>query len=1376
MNFKKIQAIILISTLSTCIISSSLKVFSLTTSEILSKSEAQKNMVPINVNGNIEKEYSEENVRTDVFNVYFDKNNSSLYINALLEGIDNESVEKFTKVAKLVDSQGQEVEEAVITTQNFKNDPTHRKFQLRLTKEVQDKLSNGTYNIEVSAEINGKQHKALLSSTKEYNVGRDTIYVKCPQNGLLTIEKAEAQKAEANINITGAYFNSKSNNFVLDGTFEGADIVAEKQFAKTATIVDENGTPVEGIEPIRAGNIADNGKYAKFQLIVSRDTLNKLANGTYKIKMSGVVNSITCEGFAKTSEELNVINTTACDGKILKSLGAQNGEITLVKDDLSVKEANIDITNAYFNSKSNNFVLDGTFEGVDTTASKQFTKIATIVDADGTPVEGVDTIKAGNISDPGKFAKFQLIVSTDVMNKLQDGTYKIKMSGTIDSIPFEGFAKTKKTINIHNTNAVPGKDMKVSTLKDGTIQLTKADVKETIGISDVTVVQSNKNGYVIKGTFGAEDTVATAQFIKTAIIVDEQGNPVESIDPIKANNVKDDTFKSFQLLVPTDVLNQLQDGTYKIKMSGTINGYNVETILKSTNGIKGVNKEMADKSFTVHAEQNQDLNLMKSSTEISDIVITEKDLLDGVVTLSNKVYKTISVDPSVNNSKIILDNVEIKDKLILSDGVQYQVKVKGSTVPYVKVVNNEIKKEHSIFSNINKNINGPTLHLENVKEINSIDINGNASIYGDSKISNINILNGELLLDVPTTTMTINKNSLLANITINQKVNEIIDNGNSTSIGINDIVDKVTLNGNKSNIYIKDGITVKKATINGNLTRVMGNGTLNYLEINGNNVGIYTKVSKENIIINESAKNVFIGKEENFKINSITPKQQGIIEFTLNEATSKPLELSDISILCNGGNSMTVFDIKTKDNKTYTLSTSYYKDNIYELYITLPNGNIISKEFNYSYNHPTASKVELNRTSKTNAIINVYGVDEGGYLYYKLVEKNSLRSKNNVVNTEDIKETGFKVSIKSNYNEILISSLKENTEYDLYYVMEGFDGRTSPVYGPLTVGLYDDKTEVNEYKLDYLAEVEANKFMFTFNRAVEGELKLEDFKIICPSESTLTTKGAKFIISPDNKTYTIIVPDNYGHKDNKYTVSVNMPDGTIVEGSFRSHFAPPVINNESIERYAKNKMKFKFNSDEHGVLYYGIYDWNQSVLTGESTTPMAEDVLNGKIKSQKENLNSGYNELDIDLSGYTLTNKSRLWVLYVDYDNNYRAGFVDHYKIPKFTGETTEGEESTLDITNIEVSKGSMGTCLNLTFNQDLISTFGQNNIKLQSLSGTTLPGKIAMSVSFPSNKPNYASIEFMGVFLASGDYRITIETFDSMNKPTKIIKEFNVK
>ena len=763
---------------------------------------------------------------------------------------------------------------------------------------------------------------------------------------------------------------------------------------------------------------------------------------------------------------------------------------------------------------------------------------------------------------------------------------------------------------------------------------------------------------------------------------------------------------------------------------------------------------------------------------LTDLNITKDDLVDGIITISNKIYNNIFIDSSLADSKIVLDNVEIKEKLILKDEAQYEVVINDSKIPYITVENNQIKREENRELNINKNINGPTLQLKNVKDIKNIDITGNASIYGDCNISNLHISNGMLLLDAPTKFMNIDKNSSYANITVNQIVNEISDSGNCTNIAINCNVDKVNSNGQNSNIYIKENITVDKINVNGNSTSIMGNGLLNAVEISGDNAKVYTKTPKENIIINESAKNVFVGREEKFKINSIIPKQQGVIEFTLNEATSKPLKLSDISILCNGGNSMTVFDIKTNDNKTYTLSTSYYRDNIYELYITLPNGNIISREFNYSYNHPTASKVEVNRTSKTNAILDLYDVDEGGYLYYKLVEKNNIRSKNNVLSKEDIKENGIKVSIKSNYNEILISDLKENTEYDLYYVMEGFDGRTSPVYGPLTVGLYNDETEVSEYKLDYLAEVEANKFVFTFNRPVEGELKLEDFKIICPSESTLTTKGAQFIVSPDKKTYTIIVPDNYGHKDNKYTVSVNMPDGTIVEGSFRSHFDPPVTSGESIERYAKDKMKFKFNSDEHGVLYYGIYDWNQSVFEGDSNTPMAEDVLSGKIKSQKAKLNSGYNELDIDLSGYTLTNKSRLWVLYVDYDNNYRVGFVDHYKIPEFTGGTDVEEEdkSKLDITNLEVSEYYGSTLLELYFNEDLTTTFGERNIKLQSLSGVNLPARIPMSVSFPSNESNYASIELRGLKLASGDYRITIETFDSKDKPVKIVKEFTVK
>lgn len=37
------------------------------------------------------------------------------------------------------------------------------------------------------------------------------------------------------------------------------------------------------------------------------------------------------------------------------------------------------------------------------------------------------------------------------------------------------------------------------------------------------------------------------------------------------------------------------------------------------------------------------------------------------------------------------------------------------------------------------------------------------------------------------------------------------------------------------------------------------------------------------------------------------------------------------------------------------------------------------------------------------------------------------------------------------------------------------------------------------------------------------------------------------------------------------------------------------------------------SSDEYGKLYYGIYKRNNSVIVGDPTTPMSEDVFNGKI-------------------------------------------------------------------------------------------------------------------------------------------------------------------
>ena len=217
----------------------------------------------------------------------------------------------------------------------------------------------------------------------------------------------------------------------------------------------------------------------------------------------------------------------------------------------------------------------------------------------------------------------------------------------------------------------------------------------------------------------------------------------------------------------------------------------------------------------------------ESDIVFSDLTITKDNLVDGIVTISNKTYKNIFIDSSLADSKIVLDNVEIKENLILKDDAQYEVVINDSKIPYITVENNPIKREENRELNINKNINGPTLQLKNVKYIKNIDINGNASIYGDCNILNLHISNGMLLLDAPTKFMNIDKNSSYSNITVNQIVNEISDSGNCTNIAINCNVDKVNSNGQNANIYIKENITVDKMNVNGNSTSIMGNGVLN---------------------------------------------------------------------------------------------------------------------------------------------------------------------------------------------------------------------------------------------------------------------------------------------------------------------------------------------------------------------------------------------------------------------------------------------------------------------------------------------------------------------------------------------------------------------
>ena len=760
--------------------------------------------------------------------------------------------------------------------------------------------------------------------------------------------------------------------------------------------------------------------------------------------------------------------------------------------------------------------------------------------------------------------------------------------------------------------------------------------------------------------------------------------------------------------------------------------------------------------------------------ETPSLVINNDSLTNGEIALANNTFKDIYVDVSISDAKVVLDNVNIQGKLILQNGHGYTVDVNNSSVKNIKL-QDSITTFATGALDTKEDI---TLTLTNVTDLQTIDVNGDININGNTKIPTLNIEGGNVIVDVLADTVTINKDANSVDLTINKDTNKIDNNGTSSSIKANSNITTLNSNGNNSSVYIKEDATIKNAIINGDSEKIMGNGTLEYATVNGSNVGIFTDTKQENITIADSASNPTIGKEETIKIESINLKKQGTISFTLNQAT--PLTLDDVSIICHGGKSMTILDMTTTDNKTYTLSTAYYKDNTYELYLTLPNNKVISKEFLYSYNHPTASEVVTNRVSETNATLDIYDVDEGGYLYYTLVEKTNTRNSLNITK-EYLKENGTKVNLVVGYNEVTISNLNPNKQYDVYYMMEAFDGRISPVYDGISIGEYKAPSQ-EAYALESVEEVEMNKIVFKFNQVVNG-LTIDDFKIVCPKNQPITIDKATLTQSDDGKTWTMVIPQNYQHADNKYTVTVNMPDGTQVQGSFVAHFNYPTISGETLTRPSEDTLKFEFNSDEKGTVYYGLYEWNGEYNTN-SNNPKADDVLNNKVDgTQKSELVAGKNALNINMSGYTVTNKTRIWVLYVDYANNYRTGFTDYHKVPQYVPPVVEPEvpetpevETTLEISNVSLYEGWTGTGMDVYFNEDLNTSVGQSDVTLESISGMTLPSNIGKDIWWqPTIGANLVTIELRNVTLTAGDYKITIQTYDSNGNLVKVSKVFTV-
>lgn len=752
--------------------------------------------------------------------------------------------------------------------------------------------------------------------------------------------------------------------------------------------------------------------------------------------------------------------------------------------------------------------------------------------------------------------------------------------------------------------------------------------------------------------------------------------------------------------------------------------------------------------------------------EISDLVINDNMIENGSFSVTNKKYNNITIESNVQeNVRIELNRVEIVGELVLENPKNYQLDIINSSLPSMIIANHSISRlafRSRTVMNQNKTLEGPTINIGNQSKVDAISISGNVQINGTDYVQDLDVFSGnEVILNVPSKNVSLNTNGLIA---INKNVDTLVNSGTGSTIIVNAPV--TTLSNNESStVRLNQGNTITNFKNQGDNTIVSGNGTITNVAIHANNTRIYTDVTNTPII-GENIDNILIRKESKINIESAISNAQGSVTFTLSEVT--PLTLNDISVICNAGKSITLFHLTTKDNKTYTLTTSYYKNDSYALYITLPNGNIISKDFDTDYANPTVNNVVLKRISDREATLELYGVDEGGTIYY-MIEDASTRE---IINADVLKENGKSSLLKVGYNAISISELEPSKTYHLYYTIEGYFENISKVKGPFEISSQVEEKLPSNYQIIYAREEIPNRFVFTLDKAPNKELTLNDFEIECPQEKNLTIRGAQFIVSPDRLTYIIIVPDNYGHGDNKYTVKIQVSDSEKIEGNFVSHFNPPVITGavDNVSRIDENTAEFNFNSDEAGTVYYGVYEWNGGIYDYNSTTPFATDVLTNAIESKQQKLNAGLNTITIDLTGITTTRNTRVWALFVDESGNYRVGFVDHYKIPEYIGENPNPSESTLEITNFEVMDNNYFV---IDFNEE-IDWISSDNIELSVIANGSLPAKILYVID--NDTPKHLTIRTQNYTLPIGTYELKIHTNDKNGNSVTLTKRFEIK
>lgn len=469
---------------------------------------------------------------------------------------------------------------------------------------------------------------------------------------------------------------------------------------------------------------------------------------------------------------------------------------------------------------------------------------------------------------------------------------------------------------------------------------------------------------------------------------------------------------------------------------------------------------------------------------------------------------------------------------------------------------------------------------------------------------------------------------------------------------------------------------------------------------------------------------------------------------------------------------MTILKVETTDNKVYTVSTSTFaKDDTYTFSIKLESGKIIQEEFSYKVDCPTVSNATVLRSEATRAEFDLFDVDEGGYVYVYIPGHTQVSKAVDIPSVETVKK-GYKQQIKTGFNKVMIRGLESGISYQLYYVLEAHDGRSSEVLGPIAISgsVQEDPNISKEYSIVSVGEKPKNTITIVLNKAPEGELTLDNFSFICPTDSEITIDKAQLKVSEDKTTYTIVIPDDYGHKDNQYTAKVTFQDGTVAKKTFTVEYTPPRITNQKVERISETEVRYSFTSDEDGVLYYGTYTWNDESNASWNNTPTGKEILSGAVASTKVQMHAGQNTVEFTYNG----TDEDIFAFYVDEKGNY-AGYTEHKEIPAYV-PPVKPDESKPAIESIVYNKDlsdSWTTCLDVTFTTGIDWLPNQKLIQIQVIEGSS-PGKVLWSTEFLDGEQKKLRMTTMNGAFKTGTYKMSMY-IEKDGQLLKVEKEFTI-